>query len=122
MPFAALDIDISGTGIADLGGVQNLLFFGVFLDVLGLDVRLTEPARTDHMLRAGWVALGDHFDAIGGVDRDYWRAPIWLDFPAVLWTPPSTETISTVPVSLLASRLRWSLSDGTSGHIFVLAQ
>lgn len=121
MPFSPLDVDIVDTDILDLGGVVNILFWAVHLDALGGGVSYPEGTRTDYQLRAGWVSLGDHFSAIGGVDRDYWRAPDWLNFPDTLWTPNSTQTISGVPATTLASRLRYSLSPGTSGHIFVLA-
>lgn len=122
MAFAAYADTVTGTAEIDLGSVVQVLFVGARVVTLGDDARLTEPLRTDHMLRAGWFSLGDHFDIGSDTDRNYWRAPIWLDFPTTLWTSnPTNVGTGLDPTTTLASRFRYSLSPGTEVQFLVLA-
>jgi hypothetical protein len=112
------DGDISDAGAADLVGGSNIFFVTVHLTALGPLVSIPWSSDTDHILRAGFFSLGDHFD-IGDSDvHDWWRAPIWIDFSDTLWTPlPTTD--SSGPLTVVATRVRWSLSVGTTGHLHV---
>jgi hypothetical protein len=120
--FIAFGGAISGQGSNVFGATAQVLFVAVDLGVLGDTVRLTEPLYSDHMLRAGWFSLGDNFDPGDGTTRDYWRSAIWCDFPQTLWTPNATHSGSGLdPLTVLATRIRWSLSPGTSGYLEVFA-
>jgi hypothetical protein len=117
MAFTAIDIDISGQGTYDVGSAANMLFWEVFLDTLGLEVRIPEATDTDKLLRAGWISWGDNNSVIGGVDRIYWKPPIWLDFTAQIFTTP-VDSLGGNSGLFVAHYFRWSLSAGTSGHIY----
>lgn len=122
MPFIPFEGSISGQGSNVFGTEAQVLFVAVDLSVLGETIRLTEPLYSDHMLRAGWFSLGDNFDIGDGITQDYWRAPIWCDFPQTLWTANATHVGSGLdPLTVISSRIRWSLSPGTSGWMRVFA-
>ena len=117
MAFVAINQDIEGQGVFDVGSVANMLFFAVHLDTLGNEVRNPDNRDDDRILNAGWVTAGDHFDIGDGVDRNYWREPVWLNFIDTLYVPDFTGLDGNAP-TFLASRFRWSLTAGTHGHIY----
>lgn len=122
MAFVAYHDTVSGTAEISFAATSQVLFVAVRLSVVGDTVRYTELGVTDHLLRAGWVSLGDHFDIGDGVDRNYWRAPIWVDFEHILWTCNPTHVGTGLdPTTMVASRLRYSFSAGTTAEILVLA-
>lgn len=112
------DADISDSGAADLVGGSSVLYAAIHLTALGPLVTVPWAGETDHILRAGFVTLGDHFDIGDGDSHDWWRAPIWLDFVDTLWTPlPSGDSGGGLVVQ--ATRVRWSLSPSTTGHLHI---
>lgn len=117
MAFTAIDTDISGQGTLDLGVVANMLFWEVHLDTLGNLVRIPDLADPDRVLNAGWIAWGDHNSVIGGVDRVYWREPVWLNFVDQIHVVDFNDLGGTPP-TFIASWFRWSLSPDTHGHIY----
>jgi hypothetical protein len=117
MAFLAIDTDISGQGTYDVGSSAQMLFFEVHLDTLGPLVRIPELSDPDHLLRAGFITWGDINNAIGGVDRIYWKPPLWLDFVDQLYTPTG-DNVAGQPITFIAHWFRWSLGPGTSGHIY----
>lgn len=122
MAFVAFSGSVSGQGSNTFAATDQILFVAVHLSALGLDVRSPDLGITDHILRAGWFSLGDHFDNGSGTAYDYWRAPVWCDFPNTLWTPiPTHEGTGFAPTTLVASRIRWSFGPGTSGYLEVFA-
>lgn len=112
------DNDILGDGISDLIGGTHVLYWECHLSALGGDVRELEVTAPDHILRAGWISLGDRFAIGGGPAMDRWRQPFQLNFLETLWTPTPSENAAG-PFSLTASRVRWHLSPGTLGHLYV---
>lgn len=117
MPFTAIDIDISGQGTYDVGSAANMLFWECYLDTLGPLVRVPELTDPDHILRAGFITWGDNNSVIGGVDRIYWKPPHWLSFQAEIYTT-GIDDLGGTPSTFVAHYFRWSLSPGTSGHIY----
>jgi hypothetical protein len=121
MTFVAYHDTVGGSAEIDLGSTVQVLFMGMRLVTVGSGVRYLELGVTDHVLRAGWVSLGDHFDIGDGTDRNYWRAPIWADFEHTLWTPVETNVGTSLdPITVLASRLRYSFIADTTAEILVL--
>jgi hypothetical protein len=112
------DADIAGAGMADLVGGSNVQFFLVHLDATGPNVRHPIDTTDDQLLRAGYIAFGRSLNLIGGVTRDYWHPPIWLDWLDMRWIPQPNINVSTV-LQIAATRVRWRLSPGTSGHLYV---
>jgi hypothetical protein len=112
-----LDRDISGAGTDSLAGL-NVWYAVHHFFTLGLEVRDLDGTVDDYFLRAGWVSFGDSLSVIGGVALDYWRTPVHLNFHEQLITPIPTDDGSSVFV-MRASRIRWFLSPGCTGHIYV---
>lgn len=111
-----LDRDISGDD-TDVLPSNQVIYAVAWLSALGGDVREGD-AHSGQILRAGWFSFGDLFNVIGATDREYWREPIYLNFQGTLWTPdPSTSGGG--PLVLIASRVKWHLSVGTTGHLYV---
>lgn len=122
MAFSAYHDTVSGTAEVSLAATSQILFVAIRLAVVGDGVRYVEAGRTDHLLRAGWVSLGDHFDIGDGTDRNYWRAPIWADFEHTLWTCNATHVGTGLdPTTVVASRVRYSFSPGTTAEVLVFA-
>jgi hypothetical protein len=117
MAFVAVDTDISGQGTVDVGSSANMIFWECHLDAIGALVRIPELTDIDHVLRAGFITWGDHNTGIGGVDRIYWRQPYWLSFVDELYTA-NGDTNNGLFTTFSAHYFRWSLSPGTSGHLY----
>lgn len=120
MPIVFEDT-VFDAGTADLGGVQHIAFWAAYMTAYGPVVNTPQHFGMDHMVRLGFVTLGDHFDNGDGMDVPYWREPVWLQFERNLWTPNPVYDGSGVFLSTLASWVRWSLSPGTEMHLRVFA-
>lgn len=115
---AYFDADISGSGQSALVS-NNVIYLVCRLTTLDRSVRILDPIPpADHILRAGWLSLGDVLNVIGGVNVDYWREPIFLDFETTLWTPIASGG-GGGPFTLQATLVRWSLAGSTSGHLYI---
>lgn len=110
-----LDRAIDTDGQAALGGL-SVIFIAVHLTALGGLVTVVEPGNTDHVLRAGWVALGDGIDIGDGVET-FWDPPQWLDFVNTRLAYDFDQNF--VLNVRRANRIRWHLSPGTAGHLRV---
>lgn len=112
------DADISDGGVGDLVGGNSVQFFLVHLTALGFGVRHPVDLDDDHLLHAGFIAFGRSLNFIGGVTRDYWHQPIWLDWTDSRWVPQPNQNSAGI-LAVVATRVRWRLSPGTSGHLYV---
>ncbi len=117
MPFTAIDIDISGQGTYDVGSAANMLFWETYLDTLGPLVRQIDSDNIDRIFQAGFITWGDNNSVIGGVDRIYWKLPVFLEWRAQIYTT-GIDDLGGVPSTFVAHYFRWSLSPGTTGHIY----
>jgi hypothetical protein len=106
------DGSVSGSGVADLVSGQDVQFVSVDVTTVGPLSSIIEADNPDHVLRVGWVSLGDHFD-VGFGDVDHWREIIWVNFEQVLWTPQPSGIVGGAPLSVLARRVRWWFNSGT---------
>jgi len=120
MPFTAIDIDISDQGTYDVGSAANMLFWETHIDTLGPFVRQTDPENLDRIFQAGFIAWGDNNSVIGGVDRIYWKPPVFLEWVDQIYTT-GIDSIGGTPAAFVAHFFRWSLSPGTTGHIYGFA-
>lgn len=115
MAFTAFDDDVSDSGSASWA-TAGVLFVSVDLTALGPLPRVVDDA--DHVLRAGWFALGDQFD-IGLGTFEYWDAPKHVDLVHTRWTPIPTGDANGLFNTQLASRIRWHFAPGVTAHIHV---
>lgn len=114
-----LDRDISGSGIDDLTGGNAVQFFLLHLTTIGPTARQLDGLADDRIIRAGWIAFGRTLNLIGATSRDYWHAPIFIDFADRRWIPEPNQNSSTV-LTIVATRVRWYLSPGTAGRLLVV--
>jgi hypothetical protein len=117
MPYTVFDSDISGAAAASLSGSRVLyIAWNVLVDGPGVHLGATiDPLA---LLGVGLVALGDDLTVIGDGAGDHWHAPIWLNIRAGLWTPEPAADPSGF-TSMVATRIRWAISPGTSVHLHV---
>lgn len=109
---------ISGHGsVAFAGGGGELVYLVIHLTAFGLDVTHPELDDTSHILRAGWFSLGASSPQIGATARDYWETPVHINFVDFRWVPPSS-TPGVLPTHR-ATRVRWHLSPGTAGTLYI---
>jgi hypothetical protein len=114
---AYLTTPIAGDAVSLLTGTQ-IVYIAWKLTTIDPMVRELEPSAPDHVLRAGWIALGDSINPFGTGFEDYWTPPIWLDFVRGLWTP-SPSTNAGAPLAQFGSKIRWHLNGSTDGFLFV---
>jgi hypothetical protein len=108
-----IDQDISGAGLVSLGPtLTQISFWTVHLTTLGPEVRPLEASSPDHILRAGWVAMGNFLSQGQQAAGGYWLAPTWLDFDHSYWAPDSD-------LRAFWTHIRWCLTTGTLGHLQV---
>jgi hypothetical protein len=117
MPTLRVDTDISTFGGQSFGD-NSVMFLFVHLDTLGGLVTELELDSPDHILRAGWWALGHTGDVGDGVTRIYWREPHWINTVDSEWTPEPQNSASG-DLTVFADVIRWQLSPGTSGHLWL---
>lgn len=112
--------DISGAGQAALVGGVKVQSVAVRLILVGPSVRsLDWPGVTDHLLRAGWFALGNFIlIEADAVPRIYWRPEHYVNFVQNYYSPPSQFPADTA-ASERASHVRWFLAEGTTAHLVV---
>lgn len=77
-----------------------------------------DASAPDHVLRAGWLSLGDSLVLPSSSAEDYWRLPIFLDFERLFWTPTPTGGPG-VPFTVIASLIRVHMAVGVSGRLYV---
>src|SRR5258708_34849073 len=118
MPFY-FDGDVADSGAADLVGGSRVLYAACHLTALGNLVHGTGDGLADHVLKAGFFSIGDHFSIGVALPHDWWRAPIWLDFIDTLWTPVASADAANAPLCVQATRVRWFLTPGTHAHLSV---
>lgn len=120
MPFLAYDADLSGHGTDALGSSANRVYY-VAWDVLtlGAVAHPTNGVIADSVAGLGGVALGDHFDIVGGSDVDRWHDPIWFNILRGLWVPTPNEDPSGF-TRQIATRLKWDFASGATVHVRIL--
>ena len=111
------DDDISGSGQSVFG--DSLVLYMLFHSTeLGPNVRRLDINDPDHVLRLGWLAFFHRGSDIGGVQRDYYGEPMWIDFENWRWLPPTPRSGAEIAFSV-SWGIRWSLSLGCEGHLVV---
>jgi hypothetical protein len=113
--MAIFDDDITGTGVTDVGDnkVKYILWR---IDTVGWEARLLAVRDSDRYARIGFIALGYYGDVGDGTERHYWQPPIWIDWLNGEWIPP--QTYASDGFQYMKS-VRWSLSDGVTGHLWI---
>lgn len=110
-----LDQAIDTDGQAALAGLYVIVVV-VKLTALGGLVTVTDAGSPDHVLRAGWVAIGDGIDIGDGVET-FWDPPQWIDFVNARFAYDFDQNF--VLNVRRANRIRWHLSPGTTAHLHV---
>lgn len=103
---------VTNAGQAALGPAAVIDHVAAVVTARGGLVRAPDIGASDHIIRAGWVALGAELDADGTMPHQvYWQSVQWLDFDGSCFDP--------APDSMPVTHIRWFLSPGTQAHLFV---
>lgn len=106
-----MDQAITGSGVIDFGGPQNVDHVTVHVTTFGGLCRFPDDGVTDHVLRAGWISLGYELTEGGQDTAIYWLPPWHIAFEHTLIP---LELNVTYPVTAF----RWFLSPGTTAYVF----
>lgn len=112
---AFFDQVVSTNGQASLAAAVLVDHVSTLVIVRGGLIMAPDYGALDHIIRAGWVALGAELDADGTMPHQiYWQRQQWVDFDAFVFDPG--------PDQLPATHVRWWMSPGTQTHLFVGGQ
>lgn len=111
MPYP-IDQSVSGAGSLLFGASHGPEFIGVAITTLGPDARTPELLVADHVIRAGWVALGWN-DATEGIE---WWLPMHFVNYVNSWFQFTTADIER---QAEWDRIRWFFSAGTVARLIV---
>jgi hypothetical protein len=117
VPFALYDDDISGSGSAVLGG-SSVFYVAWDVTSIGYQARNTGSLDELNFAGLGGFALGDSFSIVGGSAVDRWHEFHYFNVEFGLWTPEPSAVGGSFAVAI-ATRIRWSLSFGTTCHLYV---
>lgn len=103
---------VTTLGQASLGALAIVDHVSALVTVRGGLIRTPDYGASDHIIRAGWVALGAELDADGTMSHQvYWKPQTWVDFDAFVIDPR--------PDQMPVTHVRWWVSTGTQMHLFV---
>jgi len=112
------DADISGSGSAAVPVGHNTWYVALLhISAVGPEARPI-GIDPDHYMRLGWWTTGGISNVIGGVDRTYWNPPMWLNTLDSRFAPSPNEVGSLFSLDFLGM-VRWALTYGTLGHLYV---
>lgn len=113
-----LDQSVSGDQVWNLSGGNQVLFLACDLGPLPDYVSHPDSTASDHVLRAGWLSLGDTLVLPGSTAFEYWRVPIQVNFVHFFWTPIPTGVGATA-ATCIASLVRVHMAPGVSARLYV---
>lgn len=117
MPFIVYEADLTGDGSASLSG-SRVLYIAWDITTLGVIAHQGAGVVTDAVIGFGGVALGDHFDIVGGPDVERWHEFIWFNQTYGLWTPsPAADTGGFLYE--VATRIKWNIVSDGAAHVRV---
>lgn len=118
MPSISFDDTVSGNGSTVLV-TNRILYLAYEVTVDGRRVRTPRDADADTLNGVGFVSLGNDLTPAGIISGDGWGPELWLNARRGQFIADGHE-VSGGFMRWIADRLRWSLSEGTSVHIYVL--
>jgi hypothetical protein len=119
MPSISFDDTVSGQGSATLS-TDRVLYLAFLVTVDGRRVRTPRDADGATLNGVGFVTLGNSLTAAGILVGDAWGPELWLNTRQGQFIADGHEVASAGFMRWIADRFRWSLSEGTSVHIYIL--
>lgn len=117
MAITVIDEVVSGQGEIDSGEYQ-MTWMDIHVTQLPDDLhRLAPGVDDDRFARLGWVSFGYGENNNDDGFRNYWRAPIWIEFENFHWTP--IPAYFGGDLTIWTTRFRYSLAEGAEAHIWV---
>lgn len=114
-----VDRVISGSGQQNFGSAQ-LQYLLIELDTLGPKVFIADLNNLDQLAQAGWFALGNRSSYDTGIEHVFWSERKWINWKSFLWHPePTRDFAHATDFAVWATDIRWALSLGTEGHLYV---
>jgi hypothetical protein len=118
MPSISFDDTVSGADSAVLT-TDRILYLAYRVTVDGRRVRTPRDADPDTLNGVGFVTLGNDLTPAGILSGDAWGPELWLNARQGQFIADGHE-VSGGFMRWIADRFRWSLSEGTSVHIYIL--
>lgn len=118
MPSISFDDTVSGNGITTLV-TNRILYLAYEVTVDGRRVRTPRDADANTLNGVGFVSLGNDLTPAGIISADGWGPEMWLNARTGQFIADGHEVAGGF-MRWIADRFRWSLSEGTSVHIYVL--
>lgn len=106
------DAEVTGADQIDFGGDVNLDRVTVTIVTRPAYVRELEVEAPDHIIRAGWMALGYFFSEGDQPPAIFWTIPRYVDFDTFLW---ANFTDSNGPVHYF----RYFFTQGVTAHLLI---
>lgn len=118
MPSISFDDTVSGHGSATMT-TNVVLYVAYRVTVDGRRVRTPRDADPDTLNGVGFVTLGNDITAAAILSGDAWGPEMWLNCRQGQFIA-NGGLIDGTFIGWIADRIRWSLSEGTEAHIYVL--
>lgn len=118
MPSISFDDTVSGQGSSTLS-TDRVLYLAYRVTVDGRRVRSPRDADGATLNGVGFVTLGNDVTAAGILSGDAWGPELWLNSRQGQFIADGHEVFSGF-LRWIADRFRWSLSEGTEAHIYIL--
>lgn len=118
MPSISFDDTVSGYGSSTLA-TNVVLYLAYRVTVDGRRVRTPRAADPDTLNGVGFVTLGNDLTAAGVLSGDAWGPEMWFNNRQGQFIA-NGGLLSGSFFAWIADRFRWSLSEGTSAHIYIL--
>lgn len=111
-----LDEILTGSGDFDLGNTQ-VAWMDIRVTAAGDAHKLAPGVDEDRYARLGWVSFGYGEDPEEDGFRNFWRAPIWIEFLDFHWSP--VPQYFGGDLVIWSNRFRYSLAEGAEAHVWV---
>jgi hypothetical protein len=118
MPSISYDDTVSGHGSVSLT-TNRILYVAYEVTAQGRRVRTPRDADPDTLNGVGFISLGNDLTPAGIISGVGWAPEMWLNAVRGQFIAEGYD-FSTGYGRWFADHLRWSLSEGTEVHIYVL--
>lgn len=118
MPSISYNDTISGAGSAVLA-TDRILYIAYLVTVDGRRVRTPRDADGNTLNGVGFLCLGNDLTPAGILSGNGWGPELWMNSRQGQFIADGHE-VSGGFIRWIADRFRWSISEGTSVHIYIL--
>lgn len=118
MPSVIYADTLADSGESVMGGTR-VYYVAWAVATLGPSVRHPQPWDPNGIVGAGYWQLGNDLSPLGVISGEGWDAPHWIYSEIGQWVAPPGQVGSDFS-SAIAQYIRWTLTPGTTVHLYVL--